>query len=226
MEHQFTIILFYSVFFSSIAIILLVSTAYEIICLKTDREPSKMLMIFSIYSNGKTIFRISKPKSDTQIESLNGIRSMTIMWIILGHTYIMNTKLPHLNWTAAGAWSKSYYATFMVHSLYTCDTFLLISGFLVCWCLMRELDRRNGKINFLMVIVNRYLRLTPPLIASVFFTLTLYKYLGSGPLWVFIVNGREQPCRENWPKTFTYLQNYLDGQHSVSLTMVHILSGS
>lgn len=197
---------------------MLASTTYEVFCLRSEVEPSNILTIFSIYSNGKTIFRLSKPKSDTQIECLNGVRSMTIMWIILGHTYIMNTKLPHLNWTAAGPWSKSYYATLMVHALYTCDTFLLLSGFLVCWFLMRELDRQSGKINFLLVIFNRYLRLTPALIASVFFTLTLYKYLGTGPLWVFIVNGREQPCRENWPKTFTYLQNYIDGQHSVRLT--------
>lgn len=39
------------------------------------------------------------------------------------------------------------------------DTFLLISGFLMCRLLLLELEKRNGKINVLYLYIMRYIRL-------------------------------------------------------------------
>lgn len=38
------------------------------------------------------------------------------------------------------------------------DTFLLLSGFLMCRLLLVELEKRKGKINFGIIYIARYLR--------------------------------------------------------------------
>lgn len=100
----------------------------------------------------------------------------------------------------------------MFHAPYACDTFLLIGGFVLGWHLLNRLNRQNGKVSFTQMIFVRYLRLTPPLMAVIFFQMTLFRRLGTGPLWYDIIAQREDFCRENWWKTLTYLQNYM-GNH-------------
>lgn len=43
----------------------------------------------------------------------------------------------------------------------------------------------------------------------VFFSATLLRYMGSGPLWYLIVENLEQPCIKNWWYTLIYIQNYI-----------------
>lgn len=117
-----------------------------------------------------------------------------------------------MNMTSIMDWVRNYMTPVILQSTYTCDTFLMLSGFLIGWLLMRELDKREGRVNFIRLIISRYLRLTPALIASVYFILKLLKHIGSGPLWQYVVMTRELPCRKYWPLTFTYLHNYLEGQ--------------
>lgn len=38
------------------------------------------------------------------------------------------------------------------------DTFLLVSGFLLCRLLLIELEKKNGKINVLILYIARYIR--------------------------------------------------------------------
>lgn len=45
----------------------------------------KILLAFSIYTNGKSILRTEK--RDNQIHCLHGTRVLSMFWIILGHSY-------------------------------------------------------------------------------------------------------------------------------------------
>lgn len=59
-----------------------------------------MLQIFSMYTNGQKLFsckqnNLSNPMD--VIECLNGIRVLSIIWIVLGHTYSMAWITPIIN---------------------------------------------------------------------------------------------------------------------------------
>lgn len=51
---------------------------------------------FSVYSNGKKLFQTSDTSKDI-IESLHGIRALSIMWIIHGHRVQMYASFPIIN---------------------------------------------------------------------------------------------------------------------------------
>ena len=43
------------------------------------------------------------------------------------------------------------------------DTFFMMSGLLVCYLLLRELARNNGRCNVPLFYIHRYLRLVSPI---------------------------------------------------------------
>lgn len=52
----------------------------------------------------------------------------------------------------------SWWSLFFTNASVSVDTFLVISGLLVTYIMMKELDRSKGEINVLLVYLHRYLR--------------------------------------------------------------------
>lgn len=48
-------------------------------------KPHPLLSSFSIYSNGKFLFKTSK--NSGQLEALHGIRTLSMCWVVLCHAY-------------------------------------------------------------------------------------------------------------------------------------------
>lgn len=57
-------------------------------------EKCEALLMFSLYSNGKKIFSCESTQSPNVIQCLHGIRSITTMWVIVGHTFVISLMLP------------------------------------------------------------------------------------------------------------------------------------
>lgn len=75
-------------FFAAFLLTMISSTIYELICLKKMRVFSKTLASFSMYSNTKTIFSL-KSKSASEIRCINGIRALSVIWIVICHNYLI-----------------------------------------------------------------------------------------------------------------------------------------
>merc|ERR1712038_1742928 len=52
----------------------------------------KILLCFSVYSNGKKI--LSTTKLEGSIDCIHGIRFFSMCWVVMGHTWYVNTKTP------------------------------------------------------------------------------------------------------------------------------------
>ncbi|CAG9785762.1 unnamed protein product [Diatraea saccharalis] len=77
------------VIFSSIGLLTILSTFYNIrhtVVLKNDsKQASKLYMIFSVYANTRKFFNY---RSDVNaLNSVEGVRSIAMLWIILLHTF-------------------------------------------------------------------------------------------------------------------------------------------
>lgn len=59
-------------------------------------EPTPVLLAFSLYTNIKKVFALHTRKSEHVIHCINGIRSLSIIWVVIGHTY-SNQILGHLS---------------------------------------------------------------------------------------------------------------------------------
>lgn len=83
------------------------------------------------------------------------------------------------------------------------DTFFLVSGLLVSYLLLRELDRNKGKFNVGLFYLHRYLRLTPVYALLLGFVATLIVYVGTGPNW-YTVGLVSDGCRAVWWRNLLY----------------------
>ena len=83
------------------------------------------------------------------------------------------------------------------------DTFFVMSGLLVSYLLLRELDRNKGKFNVGLLYLHRYLRLTPVYALILGYIATLIVYVGTGPNW-YSVGLYSNACRLNWWRQFLY----------------------
>lgn len=60
-----------------------------------------------------------------------------------------------------------------------------------------------------MIYFHRYLRLTPVFAVAIFFTITLMRFLGSGPLWPFAISNIAAKCEKYWWAALLYINNYI-----------------
>ncbi|GLV35557.1 uncharacterized protein CBL_01293 [Carabus blaptoides fortunei] len=95
---QFSYLEWFAVFMFMITIILLLfCTAYDLYLVRNIKKPLHELFVtFSLYSNIKKLTKIKKDVD--QIPCINGIRFISMMWIVLGHRYMFGAIFPNVNY--------------------------------------------------------------------------------------------------------------------------------
>ncbi|CAD7090163.1 unnamed protein product [Hermetia illucens] len=100
----------------------------------------------------------------------------------------------------------------IVSGSFAVDTFFVLSGFLLAYHLLREMDKR-GRLTFAHIMwmyFHRYLRLFPILAATILFTTTLHRFIGDGPLWKKVGGKVGINCPEYWWTSLLYIQNIVN----------------
>jgi hypothetical protein len=85
----------------------------------------KLIRSFSAYKNIQKLFHISKHKDENQLTCLHGIRFLSLMWVILGHSYVF-VVLYSDNIAIFGEWIKRFSFLLIINGIYSVDTFFLI----------------------------------------------------------------------------------------------------
>ncbi|XP_063721599.1 nose resistant to fluoxetine protein 6-like [Symsagittifera roscoffensis] len=201
-----------------------------------DLEESLCGLLLNAFSLRANIPMLLSCKSNSaSIDCLNGIRVLSINWVVLGHTLLFTgvffvpispvDNLFQLLNEYASKW------TFLAVSngTFSVDTFFLLSGFLVTYlCLPRlpGMRRNSGSqvdslpqqsrlssdshiLFWTLYIVKRYIRLAPALIFMTLFTVGVWKVLGNG------IGAMWQPyeqqvsvCESNWWTNFVFVSNF------------------
>ncbi|XP_055915377.1 uncharacterized protein LOC129948405 [Eupeodes corollae] len=178
-----------SVFVVLTALVIL-SSAYDIYVSYYQKKPNPILIAFSMLTNGKRLFAISTKRSQNNIDCLTGIRAIATLWIIMHHTFIHAINAAVINSFDLKAWYFSLEYMPVYNGSMTVDSFM--GGLLVAWVGFKELDKTNGKINFIMNIVHRYIRLTPILAAGLILAYSVNSIIYTGPLKETFVTMRNQ----------------------------------
>ncbi|KAL7035542.1 hypothetical protein ACKWTF_008433 [Chironomus riparius] len=82
--------------FCVIVILIILSTSYEVTRNILSHPVNHLFASFSSYSNSK-IMMTMKPFSSKEMMFLHGIRAITIIWILFGHTHLTYYNLPAIN---------------------------------------------------------------------------------------------------------------------------------
>ncbi|XP_046843470.1 nose resistant to fluoxetine protein 6-like isoform X2 [Xenia sp. Carnegie-2017] len=166
-----------------------------------------IFLCFSLLRNSRNIMKTDAAADN--LLSLNGIRVITILWIILDHTYgvarypqgILENLLDFYDET------RKFTEMIIVNSFVTVDTFFFLSGFLVMYKVMKILEQNNGVFQWSMLYVHRFFRLTPAMMFVILFNLKLKPFVSKGPLWEQHLK-EDEGCRKYWWTNLLYLNNF------------------
>lgn len=73
---------------------------------------------------------------------LNGIRALSIIWVLFGHVYLLKIYGPLINAAEIKDWISNISSMILLSATITVDSFFLLSGLLVARAILNELDKR------------------------------------------------------------------------------------
>ncbi|XP_064617017.1 nose resistant to fluoxetine protein 6-like [Liolophura sinensis] len=166
---------------------------------------AKCLVAFSVYTNGSKI--LSTAQAPGSLTCLNGIRFLSMSWVILGHTYaimlIVSDNLIDYGTVIFKRWTFQA----IVNGTFSVDSFFFLSGLLVAYITFKEMDKSKGRINWALFYFHRFWRLTPAYMLVMMVDICLLRYFGDGPIWP--QQGLEVNfCKDSWWKNLLYINNF------------------
>ncbi|XP_001237269.4 nose resistant to fluoxetine protein 6 [Anopheles gambiae] len=181
---------------------------------KRPTGAAAVLRAFSAVENLRKLAQLSK--DDHGLGCINGIKALAMVFILGGHALVFMAGGPLLNPAFFREQSRLLQNAFLLNSPLLVDTFLLLSGFLFARLLLLELDKRQGRLNFGLLYLFRYVRLTPAYLAVIALYATWLPRLGDGPLWTERMELEQRRCRQSWWLNVLYVNNYF-GTDSVCM---------
>ncbi|ERL92431.1 hypothetical protein D910_09745, partial [Dendroctonus ponderosae] len=178
-------------------------------------SPLRSLLIsFSIKKNFPKLGR--GEESNPALRVLYGMRVFCICMIITDHRFGTFLSSGILNFNTVEEQYRSFFGTLFFHGDLFVDSFFILSGLLVTYCLLVQWEKKF--LNPAYVIILRYMRLTPLYAFVIFFCATFFDFVGFGPMWKIIISPEVQDCRKNWWTNLLYISNYVNADH---MCMVH-----
>jgi len=165
---------------------------------------NKYLICFSPYENARKI--CDDRPNPAAIQALDGIRFISTLWVIIGHTYLfLQTNIE--NTVVIGKTIvPGFLYMIMLNGTFSVDTFFCIGGLLVAYLTLKQVYK-SSNMNFIPIMyLKRYLRLTPVYAYLILFNIGLYKYFGDGPYWKQVVKQVEaSQCKDVWWSNLLYI---------------------
>ncbi|XP_062124809.1 nose resistant to fluoxetine protein 6-like [Drosophila sulfurigaster albostrigata] len=208
-EPEDGLFIFTIVVLALLAAAVVLTTCYDFLCCKDQTLLPSVVKIFSARANSRELFRIVQPKSNPNvIDCLYGMRCMSLIWVIFGHQYLFALLAPNINQFRLKWWFEKPYTSFVLHGVFSVDTFFFLSGMLLVVIALRSLEKSNGKLNILMMYLHRYLRLTPVVALAILLYMKILPLFGDGPMYENVKFDDYNHCKRTWFWTLLYLQNY------------------
>ncbi|VVD05422.1 unnamed protein product [Leptidea sinapis] len=144
--------------------------------------PSKSLLSsFSVYTNTRRFLTFRKSKS--ALECVDGIRALSMFWVIIGHSYIMRFYTPTHNITGMLEWIPMVTSSWINSAPLVVDTFFLLSGIFCIYSIPNKVGATLFLKNLHVFYLYRLLRLLPLLATVVLLQMSIVNWLSDGPDW-------------------------------------------
>ena len=171
-------------------------------------SPLDFITAFSLYKTVPTL--LATKQSPTVITSLNGMRVISMFWVILCHANIWVFMSGADNVFRIRDLGSRLSFQAVINAFFSVDSFFFLSGTLVAYLTLREMKKRKGVLQTILLYfhyyVHRYLRLTPTYAFVLFFTWFLTNHLAAGP--TLYDNMYRDSCTKYWWTNFLYINNF------------------
>ena len=169
-------------------------------------SPIKILNLRTII---KDLMDTNQPEST--LKTLNGIRVISLFWVMLGHAFLYAIWLTPNNRNEVTFFvMESPSFIWLTNATFSVDNFFVIGGFLTGYLLKRAAVKAGGKIDFKMLflaILNRSLRLIPTIGAAILVSMLFYRHTGGST----IPFNTYMPQPVTWLTSRASAETYKDG---------------
>ncbi|XP_078037167.1 uncharacterized protein LOC144470165 isoform X2 [Augochlora pura] len=209
-------------FYAMIVCLAIIATVRDYLVVSEGKASysERIIMAFSLRKNLKTLLK--KGTSNFDISCIHGLRAIGAIIIYIAHKFVPLLAVPYVNrLDITHVVTKPFTSLVRASFIYT-EWFLLFSGALTAYNMANEYTKR-GEIRWICRLITRYIRLTPALLAVVFFYAFVMEHIGSGPLWNSIIVRNAELCKTNAWTNLLYIQNFLPMQETCA-THTHQLA--
>lgn len=167
------------------------------------------LYSFAIYNNTYRLIYGRGSKTDKELEILNGVRVISITFVILCHSFFYSIRGPLSNPFVLFEWFDRWTFYIMMTCPYTVDVFFWLSGFLGCYLMLELIKKRNGRNQpYWMIILHRFLRIAPLYFATILFFWQIMAMAGSGPIFFMYKDDFSDACTKYWWSHVLFINNF------------------
>eukprot|EP00040_Diaphanoeca_grandis_P044705 m.13305 g.13305 ORF g.13305 m.13305 type:complete len:679 (-) comp9681_c0_seq2:284-2320(-) len=179
----------------------------------TSKNWPRWRWMLKAFCPSDTLNSLLERTQNRTLAGLDGLRSMSMMWIIFAHTQLLAYRLGADNQNSEDMMSEALPQQFTLGASLAIDTFFFLSGLLTTYTLLRRM-RKGGKNKFQapLFVALRYLRLTPLYAYILFFYAFVATHLGDGPVW-FRLERESQLCKTHWWTNLLYINNFVPQEY-------------
>ncbi|XP_045494785.1 O-acyltransferase like protein-like [Colias croceus] len=203
--------------FGLLAVLTILSTSYDLhntFTLKKDpKQINPIYSSFSVYTNARRLTTFST--SSNALECLDGIRAISMIWVILGHTFTTSNHFVNLLYILDFLVSEN--SVWIATGVFAVDTFFLMTGLLLVYTSIGRMKSMQLLKGLHMFYIQRILRLFPLLGAIILLEASFFHRITDGPFWMSVATNTDR-CRTNWWSTLLYIQNYV---HPIETCIEH-----
>jgi hypothetical protein len=155
------------------------------------------------------------------LSSLHGIRVITMVWMIVNHTYMFGgffVLWAYRRLIDIAEWPKSLSFQMVLNGWLTVETYFFLSALIIAFSVLPLM--RSRKFNYFTYIIHRLLRLLPAYVGLVCLNF-LWPLISSGPVW--LVKGKsfvQDPCENYLWSNFLFINNWFWPEKQVSSVQI------
>lgn len=127
----------------------------------------KSMKVFKYHPNGR-------------LNVLNGVKALSMLWVILGHEYALGFAYVINLLTLGNTQLKDWKLLMIVAGYFAVDIFFFVGGFLLAYSFLKQATK--SLTLYPLAILNRYLRIVPAYLAAIMIFYCFLLHLSSGPL--------------------------------------------
>ena len=181
----------------------------------TPQKPSRLpgylrfFMCFSLYSNTLKLFATKDEKKKDPLDCLNAVRVLSICWVVMGHSELFRAELSVIfNISDVQNYFKHFSFTLINSAPYAVDSFFWLSGFLQGYLMTLQMIG-DKKMNWIMVVVHRFVRILTLYMFIALGSWSLAKYMGNGPKWYNAENLMHNGCKDYFWTMPLFVSNFV-----------------
>jgi len=170
----------------------------------------KILACFSLKSTLRGLFN-TENRIDRKLEILNGIRVLSIGWVVFGHTFFLTVIQPIVNVQDILYDALNTQFMGMVKAgTYSVDIFFMLAGFLATMGFCRAFkNEKNRSIKAILIAYfHRYMRLLPMFAFTMLYTIYIQPIIYDTPSST-ASSSLAKKCEEQWYWNLLYLNNFM-----------------